>query len=432
MKSLNSIKNNSLRFGEMTSTKALLAGLGLSLLAHVGNAQNNTSYTGNSVPILGVENTALGTTILTSANASSAYNVGVGRWSLISLVSGVENVALGNSALGFCTADSNAAGGHFSLGNTSSGNRNTGFGNRALTVNTSGNKNTGLGAESNVGSGNLTNAMALGFQAVVNASNKTRIGNAAMGNTESQTGVFTTSDGRFKTNVSEADVKGLAFINRLRPVVYNFDTRKFTEFLTQDMPEKERITYLSNDFAPSTAMRQTGFIAQEVEKAAQESGYNFSGVHKPETDKDNYSIAYDKLVVPLVKAVQELDQQKVALQQKVQMLEKQVQELMNKSAGATGVPSTGPASDGFAMDQNIPNPFSSETTISYNLPQQVGSAALLVYDLSGKQIASFPITEKGASSITLTSEKLAAGIYIYSIMADGRIMDSKRMVVAQK
>ena len=88
--------------------------------------------------------------------------------------------------------------------------------------------------------------------------------------------------------------------------------------------------------------------------------------------------------------------------------------------------------EGFALEQNIPNPFSSETVIKYTLPQQANTANLIVYDLTGKQVAFFPVTEKGASSITITSEKLAAGIYIYSIVADGKIVDSKRMVVVEK
>lgn len=38
----------------------------------------------------------------------------------------------------------------------------------------------------------------------------------------------------------------------------------------------------------------------------------------------------------------------------------------------------------------------------------------------------------GTSSLTITSENLAAGIYIYSIVADGKVIDSKRMIVASK
>jgi hypothetical protein len=49
----------------------------------------------------------------------------------------------------------------------------------------------------------------------------------------------------------------------------------------------------------------TGFIAQEVEKIAQDLGFDFDGVHHPDNENDPYSLAYAGFVVPLVKAVQE-------------------------------------------------------------------------------------------------------------------------------
>jgi len=50
----------------------------------------------------------------------------------------------------------------------------------------------------------------------------------------------------------------------------------------------------------------TGFIAQEVEKAAQKTGYDFDGIVKPkDMTQNNYGISYASFVVPLVKAVQE-------------------------------------------------------------------------------------------------------------------------------
>ena len=52
-------------------------------------------------------------------------------------------------------------------------------------------------------------------------------------------------------------------------------------------------------------IRRTGFIAQEVEKAADETGFNFDAVKRPQNDKDHYSLSYEEFVVPLVKAVQE-------------------------------------------------------------------------------------------------------------------------------
>jgi len=53
-------------------------------------------------------------------------------------------------------------------------------------------------------------------------------------------------------------------------------------------------------------IRNTGFIAQELERAAIELGYDFSGVDKPKNDDDFYGLRYAKFVVPLVKADQEL------------------------------------------------------------------------------------------------------------------------------
>lgn len=50
----------------------------------------------------------------------------------------------------------------------------------------------------------------------------------------------------------------------------------------------------------------TGFIAQEVESAAQKIGFEFSGVDAPQCPHDYYGLRYAEIVVPLVKAVQEL------------------------------------------------------------------------------------------------------------------------------
>jgi hypothetical protein len=52
-------------------------------------------------------------------------------------------------------------------------------------------------------------------------------------------------------------------------------------------------------------IRYTGFIAQEVEAAANKIGFNFSGVDKPKNENDQYALRYSDFVVPLVKAVQE-------------------------------------------------------------------------------------------------------------------------------
>lgn len=85
------------------------------------------------------------------------------------------------------------------------------------------------------------------------------------------------------------------------------------------------------------------------------------------------------------------------------------------------------------IGQNEPNPFTNETVISYNLSEQVKSATLVVYDMSGAVVTSVPLDQRGNSSVTFTSEKLSAGIYLYSIVADNKkIVESKKMIVMNK
>ncbi|MFN8395981.1 MAG: tail fiber domain-containing protein [Bacteroidia bacterium] len=144
------------------------------------------------------------------------------------------------------------------------------------------------------------------------------------------------SDGRFKFNVSEADVKGLDFITKLRPVVYNFDAARFQQFLAKNMPEADQRLYMNADFGPATAVRQSGFIAQEVEQAAKESGYNFNGVLAPANADDHYSVAYSQFVVPLVKAVQEQQAMITAQQRQIDELQKMVATLSNTDHAKLG------------------------------------------------------------------------------------------------
>ena len=70
------------------------------------------------------------------------------------------------------------------------------------------------------------------------------------------------------------------------------------------------------------SIHMSGFIAQKVEKAANETGYDFDGVIKPAHDKDHYRLAYGEFVVPLVKAMQE--QQKIIGDQKETIAQQQV------------------------------------------------------------------------------------------------------------
>jgi flagellar motility protein MotE (MotC chaperone) len=190
-----------------------------------------------------------------------------------------------------------------------------------------GSDNTIIGAGADANQDGLTNATAIGAGALVNASNKIRLGNAAVTVIEGQVPFTTPSDGRFKFNVRE-DVKGLDFIMQLRPVTYRFDVKRFDEQQKNgDDKSVAASSYIKQaSYNEAAAIRRTGFIAQEVEKAAAVAGYDFSGIIKPQSEKDHYSLSYESFVVPLVKAVQEQ-------QQMLNELKKQNEELKKINAG---------------------------------------------------------------------------------------------------
>lgn len=136
-----------------------------------------------------------------------------------------------------------------------------------------------LGADADVQYYYLSNATAIGYNAIVNANNKVRIGNSSVTVVEGAVAYSYPSDRRLKENIEANTKLGLAFINKLQPVSYN---------------------YISD----ATQVRHDGFIAQDVEQAMKDLGLEFSGVKKD--DSGMYSLAYSDFVMPLVNAVKEL------------------------------------------------------------------------------------------------------------------------------
>lgn len=264
--------------------------------------------------VTGIENTATGTFAL-SKNVSGRSNTAMGLFALqnntrndnaafgVSVLrnntAGGTNTAVGNEAmLANITGSENAAIGYRALASNTSGNTNTASGYAALFSNVTGNCNTGLGYGADVGSGNLTNATAIGCGAIVSSSNKIQLGSTMVTSIMGAVGFTTPSDGRFKSAVRQ-DAPGLDFVLSLRPVTYNFDYSKFSNFIGEKGVDQQVLKQKDQK-------REMGFIAQELESICLKSGIDIVNlIHTPENEKDNYAIAYGQLVVPLVKAVQE-------------------------------------------------------------------------------------------------------------------------------
>ena len=80
------------------------------------------------------------------------------------------------------------------------------------------------------------------------------------------------------------------------------------------------------------------------------------------------------------------------------------------------------------LNQNDPNPFAEETNITFFLPETIGSAKILFYDKLGKIIKSVEILSRGSGQLHVYASNLSSGIYMYSLIADNKVVDSKKMM----
>jgi hypothetical protein len=80
------------------------------------------------------------------------------------------------------------------------------------------------------------------------------------------------------------------------------------------------------------------------------------------------------------------------------------------------------------LNQNVPNPFNGKTVISYHVPQTVKKAQLIVYDQMGNAVQKADLHTRGEGQLTINAAGLKKGVYKYSIIANGVVMDTKTMI----
>jgi trimeric autotransporter adhesin len=267
-----------------------------------------------------------------SGSAWACHNVAVGYQALYSnqptlTTNGYHNTALGSLSMGDNTiGNDNTAGGYMALNNNTSGINNTALGAYSLTTNTIGGGNTAIGHNAGPNGNNYVNTTCLGNLTAATGPNMVRIGNVYVGSIGGYQDWSNISDARFKENVKE-DVPGLSFISQLRPVTYQLNREEINEFTginerrAKIREQEPNAAFLTGEkYSPVT----TGFLAQEVEAAAKSIGFDFSGVDAPKNENDMYSLRYAAFVVPLVKAVQEQQQEIDQLKTENAMLQERI------------------------------------------------------------------------------------------------------------
>lgn len=355
--------------GDQTGARATISGGEIISYNARGDANIGIGNTALRDMTTGVENLALGDNTMQQlvtglcnvavgaqsqiTNTDGNFNVSVGAYALV-VNKGSNNLALGWAALEGQTMGSNVAIGHAVMNGNKTGTSNVAIGILALqtaqipsesvVVGQEAGKNlvglvggvligafaggssaaaaltnvtfvgrnaglictadecTGIGAGALSANTTYGNCAGLGTNAQVTGVNQVQLGDA-------RTTVFAygavqnRSDARDKTDVRDTTL-GLDFINALRPVDYRWDFRDDYANWTPDGSMK-RVRY------------HHGLIAQDVD-ALRETFGDFGGLqhHQVNGGKDVFSLGYEELIAPLIKAVQQLSARVAELESK--------------------------------------------------------------------------------------------------------------------
>ena len=246
----------------------------------------------------------------TSAASDSNYNVGIGNYVMDAAMDGaVLNTAVGHLALSaLTTGDGNSCVGKDAGLLIAGGVKNACVGYEAGKSITSGGWNTCIGYGSNAAA-TANNQIAIGNGAVSSGANVGIWGNASISQSDITVDWNVTSDRRIKKDIVDSDI-GLSFINALKPRKFRrkhpseWDVeileKRYKEGGSQYDDEADKV--IKDEFDDEKVWN--GLIAQELKESMDELDVEFSGWNESPNSKQG--IQYSTLVIPLIKAVQEL------------------------------------------------------------------------------------------------------------------------------
>lgn len=231
------------------------------------------------------------------------------------------------------------------------------------------------------------------------------------------------SDKSLKTNIRPME-NALNIINGLSPKTYNLTNENCKQL----------------DFTGKKT--QYGLIAQEVEEVFPDIVYKTKVpaqlddkgkvIHE---QKEVKGVSYEELISVLVKATQEQQLQIAELSSQVkelnQKLDKTTQSSNKSGAGSTALGgSMVNLSDNHivVLEQNVPNPFFESTVINYSLPLSYQTAKISFTNGEGKFIKEVDLSSIAGNSLTVYASNLTKGIYNYTLIVDGKVIDTKRMI----
>ena len=250
------------------------------------------------------------------------------------------------------------------------------------------------------------------------------------GSVYSKGSLLTASDESYKENITSIN-NSLNTIKRMRGVTYRLkgqdNETATTNTFQSDVSSRDTLSAQSpvpveivNKIKAEKKRKKSGFIAQELEEIFPEAVYTLPNGKK--------AIAYSEIIPLLVEAIKEQQNEIDELKQAKSI---QTRSAISDADEQSDVNSLLDEKLKAKLYSNIPNPFKEQTTISFFIPEASSRASIHIYNLQGKQIKQINIESRGNGSVTINGYELTPGMYMYSLIVDGKEVDTKKMILTE-
>lgn len=136
----------------------------------------------------------------------------------------------------------------------------------------------------------------------------------------------------------------------------------------------------------------------------------------------NEYVNYTQLVPILVQAIKELKTELDDLKETV------ASSGTRKVNAATNI-ATNTLDEGWgSISQNTPNPFTGQSTVRVSVPDDASDAYIDILTLNGASVKRIPVSN-GLSEVSLSSFEFAPGTYLYTLVVNGKVSETRRMIV---
>ncbi len=244
------------------------------------------------------------------------------------------------------------------------------------------------------------------------------------------------SDQRLKDRVNEYK-DGLQELMKINPIKYHYnkesgyDTKpEYVGVIAQDL--QKVAPYMVSEFTKPVEKK-------EPLKEDKNSSTGYESINTNELEKRTYlQVDNSAMTYMLVNAVKELKMETDSKDKTIADLQTRLTRLEtiltnNNSKTIATISEQNVSFADASLSQNTPNPpVNGFTKINYSIPNGAAKAEMVITDNMGRTIKQISLNTFGKGTLNVDTKGLSSGTYNYTLLVDGKLIDTKKLILTGK